>query len=356
MKKIFESVRLGNLAIKNRLVRSATFEFGCNGEGAITPAINEVFEELAKGEIGLIVTGMMCINRKAGSGIEIFGDTFGEKFSAIAKTVHKLDSKIVVQLGHMGVKALLSDKDAPPVGPSDIEAPHCKPAKGMTKEQIREHIKDYGIAALRCKEAGADGVQFHGAHGYLMSEFLSPYFNKRTDEYGGSVENRARFLFEAYDEIRARVGKTYPVLIKINYSDLVEPGISGADCVWVCGELAKRGMDGIEVSAGAGFGAASTPCQKGFVNEGFFGDYALDVASKISAPVISTGGFRTPEAIEAWLNKGNISAIALSRPLIREPALAKRWKDGDLSKALCISCSKCFSSPRHGCYIDKYAK
>jgi 2,4-dienoyl-CoA reductase-like NADH-dependent reductase (Old Yellow Enzyme family) len=352
MKKIFEPARLGGLELKNRLIRSSTYEFGCIENAVLLPALQTVYTDLAHGGIGLIITGMMGVNPMSSLRIAaIYGDTFSADLRGITGAVHKAGCKIVVQLGHQGAKASPLPEGASPECPSDAELPRCAPAKAMSKTSISALIKDFGKAALRCKEAGADGVQIHGAHGYLISEFLSPYFNKRTDEYGGSIENRARLLFEIYDEIRALVG-AFPVLVKINYNDLVDPSITQEECVWVCSELAKRGIDAIEVSAGVGFNSKTSPCQRGFTDEGFFAAAAADIAAKVSAPIIAMGGFRTPAVIEEWLNKGNFEAVSLSRPLIREPALAKRWQSGDTSKATCVSCSKCFLSKNHGCYID----
>jgi 2,4-dienoyl-CoA reductase-like NADH-dependent reductase (Old Yellow Enzyme family) len=353
MKRIFEPAKLGALEIKNRLVRSATYEMGCVEKGAIMPALQGIYEDLTKGEIGLIITGKMSVCPAGGlDSAALYDDAFPGQFAPIADAVHKGGGKVVVQIGHDGVKAMILKEGHTPVGPSDVELPGCKPAKGMTREEIAALVKDYGKAALRCKKAGADGVQLHGAHGYLISQFLSPYFNKRADEYGGSIENRGRLLFEIYDEIRRSAGD-FPLLIKINYSDLVEPSITPEEAVWVCGELSRRGIDAIEISGGAGFNSKTSPSQRGFTEEGFFAASAAEVAAKISAPVIVMGGLRTPAKIEEWLNRGNFEAAALSRPLIREPFLAKKWKDGDLSKASCISCSKCFLSKKHGCYIDK---
>jgi 2,4-dienoyl-CoA reductase-like NADH-dependent reductase (Old Yellow Enzyme family) len=194
-------------------------------------------------------------------------------------------------------------------------------------------------------------VQIHAGHSYLLSRFLSPIFNHRTDEYGGSVNGRARFLFEAYREIRKCVGQNYPVLVKINYSDIAEGGISEADVLWYCKELDRRGIDAIEVSAGIGADKASSSIQGGRTDEAFNSEYALRLSHEINAAVISVGGYRSPEKINEVLNAGNIAAVSLCRPLIREPGLPNRWQSGDLSKVACISCGKCFNSPRHGCFL-----
>lgn len=352
MKKIFEECTLGNMVLKNRLVRSATFENGGADNGLITPLLKEVYEKLAEGEVGLIITGMMGVGSNAcvNSGmVKIYDDSFIDKFSKVTHAVHQLGGKIVVQLGHCGAKATVIDWGDRPFCPSDYEN-----AKEITKEEMKMLLKSYGEAALKCKMAGADGVQIHAAHGYLISEFLSPYFNKRMDEYGGDIQNRAKYLFDIYGEIRSSVGEDYPVLIKINYSDLVESGLTGEECEWVCIELEKRGIDAIEISSGIGVSAESAPTQPNQkMVEGFFADGAFNIARKVTIPIISVGGYRSLAIIEKKLNQGDISAISLCRPFIREPFLIKKWKNDDKAKALCVSCNGCFSMPQHGCILNK---
>jgi 2,4-dienoyl-CoA reductase-like NADH-dependent reductase (Old Yellow Enzyme family) len=348
MKKLFEEVTLGNLTVKNRLVRSATFEGGAEN-GVVMPYLRDIQEGLARGGVGLIITGMMGtgLNSSAKSSmVRVDREDFVPKYAEIAKAIHQYDCKVVIQLSHCGVAAKAAEGNSP-LGPSDIEGR----ARGMTKDEIKAVITDFGKAAKRCKEAGADGVQIHGAHGYLISQFLSPHFNKRSDEYGGSLENRARLLFEVYDEIRALVGDAYPVWIKINQSDLVERGFTTEECLWVCKELEKRGIDAIEVSSGIG-GDIKPSSARINADEGYNAETALKVADEIHTPVISVGGYRTPEGIEKFLNKGKLAAVSLCRPLIREPGLPQRWQSGDHSKALCISCSQCFLPPRLKCRFE----
>ncbi len=352
MKKLFETCQLGHLVLKNRLIRSATLERCGADQGAITPLLKTIYEDLARGEAGLIITGMMGVGPNACASpnmVKIYDDSFVAKFAEITRSVHQLGGKIMVQLGHSGAKAGVIDWGDKPFCPSDY-----RKAGAMTTDEINMMVRRYGDAAVKCKAAGADGVQIHGAHGYLVSEFLSPYFNHRTDQYGGEIHNRARFLFEIYEEIRAAVGEDYPVWMKINYSDLVENGLDGTGCAWVCRELEKRGLDAIEVSSGISVSAASSPTQMGQKKgEGFFAAGALDLADKVAIPVISVGGYRSIEAIEETLNRGNVAAISLCRPWIREPALAARWRAGRTEKAQCVSCDKCFSTAQHGCYFVK---
>jgi len=349
MKKIFEPHNLGGIALKNRLVRSATVESGGAQDGVITPLLKKVYEDLAKGQVGLIITGMMGIGPNAcvsPSMTKIYDDSFVARFSEITRSVHEHGGKIVVQLGHCGAKAAVIDYGEQPFCPSEY-----KNAKEISKDEMAMLLKCYGEAAAKCKAAGADGVQIHGAHGYLVSEFLSPYFNHRTDEYGGDIQGRAKFLFEIYDEIRSAVGADYPVFIKINYSDLVEGGITGEACAWVCRELEQRGINAIEVSSGVSVSRDSSSVQGPQAGEGFFSAGGLDIAGKVRIPVFSVGGYRTVEAIEAKLNEGALAAISLCRPFIREPSLAARWGAGDTERAACVSCSKCFGMPQLGCAL-----
>lgn len=284
-KKIFEPVKLGHLEVKNRLVRSATLEAGGAKNGRISPQLTTFYDDLARGGVGLIITGMMGV------------------------------------------------------------APNACLSSGM--------VKSYGDAALVCKNAGADGVQIHGAHGYLLSQFLSPLFNQRLDEYGGGIKNRARILLAVYDEIRAKVGDDFPVMIKINYSDIADGGITEADVLWYCMELDKRGIDAIEVSSGIGVDKASGSVQGGRTDEAFNADYAKALAAHVKTAIISVGGYRLPETITRILNEKAIDAVSLCRPLIREPDLPARWEAGSTERSSCTSCSSCFRSKVLGCYLDQ---
>jgi 2,4-dienoyl-CoA reductase-like NADH-dependent reductase (Old Yellow Enzyme family) len=353
MKAMFDTVSLGSLQLKNRLIRSATFEIGGAKDGKTTQFLEEVYRDLAKGGVGLVITGMMGVSPNAclSSGMtKIYGGGFAAGFKKLAEVVHGCGGKIVVQLGHCGAQSKELDEGSHAFAPSDTEPPDSG-AKAMTTEEIHSLAKAYGAAARKCRDAGADGVQIHAAHGYLLSRFLSPIFNRRTDEYGGSIAGRARFLFEVYEEIRKCVGRNYPVLVKINYSDIAEGGISEADVLWYCKELDRRGIDAIEVSAGIGTDKASGSIQGGRADEAFNAGYALRLSHEINAAVISVGGYRSPEKINEVLNAGNIAAVSLCRPLIREPGLPGRWQSGDLTRGACVSCGKCFKSPRHGCFL-----
>ena len=359
MKTMFDPIKIGAMTLPNRMIRSAVLEMGTVEDGRITFEMAKVFEELATKDIGLIITGMMGVDYNSchfEGMARMYADDFASQLKPIVDHVHSFGTKIVVQLGHCGCKSTVIDKGDQPYAPSVIETAPGKFAKEMTEEEIDALVAAYGEAARKCKEAGADGVQIHGAHGYLISQFISPYYNKRTDKYGGTIENRARVLFDACRAIQKAAGKDYPLLVKINCKDLVDETITLEECVWVCKELEKMGVLAVEISAGVGISSKTSPAQR-FAqkeeNEAYFSKEANVIADQILIPVISVGGYRTPSVIERVLNEGNIAGISLGRPLILQPCLIKRWKDGNREKAQCISCSRCFLSEKHGCKLKQ---
>jgi len=306
------------------------------------------YRRLAQGGAGLIITGMfgICENsRNRQDMVQMYSDHFVSDLVPVIETVHENGGKIVVELGHTGVKAGVIEIGDHPYGPSD-----CKEARAMPLEEIRRMTAAYGEAARKAKAAGADGVQIHSAHGYLLSQFLSPYYNHRTDEYGGGIENRSRVLREIYASMREAVGPDFPILLKINYSDLIPGGLTGEECIWVCRELERAGLDAVEISSGVSVSRESNSVQRG-KGEAFNGEYALAAAAALHIPVISVGGYRTVKVMEEYLNRGDIAAISLSRPLIREPDLPRRWQADPSVKAACISCNQCFKDPELRCPV-----
>jgi 2,4-dienoyl-CoA reductase-like NADH-dependent reductase (Old Yellow Enzyme family) len=249
-------------------------------------------------------------------------------------------------LVHAGGQTDVKNAGRQPLAPSAIQIDQFAeiPAE-LTKNEINDLVTAFGEGARRAKAWGFDAVQLHGAHGYLINQFLSPLSNRRTDEYGGSIENRSRFLLEVYQEVRETVGNDYPVLIKLNAADNLEGGLEIDDAIHAAKKLSEAGIDAIEVSAGTPASGEKNPARQK-INKPEKEAYHLELANRIketvSCPIMVVGGFRSYEVAEKAIRDDGMNYISIARPLIREPDLPTRWLEGDRSPAKCISCNSCF--------------
>jgi len=251
-----------------------------------------------------------------------------------------------MQLAHAGAHAAahLSGIDA--IGPSVFLADGKAMCQAMSKEDINRVVRAFGEAAARARRSGFDAVEIHAAHGYLLSQFLSPLVNRRTDEYGGGLANRGRMTLEVLRSVRHAVGRAYPVLIKLNSEDFAEGGFSVEEMLELSALLQYEGVDAIELSGGTRggvgkyqhvrFGAVSK------ANEAYYRDAARSFKQRVRVPLILVGGIRSPDVAERLVAEGTADYVAMSRPLICEPALVNRWKDGDTTKSACVSDNRCF--------------
>lgn len=356
-KTMYSPFQIGNLMIANRLVASAMFEYGAEN-GRISDKIRERYEELSKGGAGLIITGMQAV-RKAGSVASIMVNTeyagYVQDMQEMAAAAHAHGAKLIVQLQHCGVKTSQAE-GYDKFSVSEMQVSSTVSFHEASKEELQKLVQDYVRSALCAQEAGADGAQIHAAHGFLLNSFLSPITNKRTDEYGGRIENRARLVFEIYEAVRAAVGKDYVLGIKFPFSDLKENSIQPEESLWVCRELEKWGIDFIEISSGMAGDDFSPVLRKN--QQAPFLPYGAKVAETVTVPVISVCGYRTPEVIEKALAETKIAAVSFGRPLVCEPDLPLRWKK-DPSPARCVSCNGCFKSAPDGiiaCQMNKARK
>jgi 2,4-dienoyl-CoA reductase-like NADH-dependent reductase (Old Yellow Enzyme family) len=215
----------------------------------------------------------------------------------------------------------------------------------MDAADIEAMVETFRRAADRAKRAGFDGVQLHAAHGYLLSQFLSPRFNKREDGYGGTAENRATAVLEVLRAVRENVGRSFPVLIKMNSEDFLEGGLTVEDAVKTGVLLQEAGIDAIELSGGTFLSGKLSPSRGGIKSEdreAYFKEAAKVFKAKLKVPVILVGGIRSFQVAERLVEEGCADYISMSRPFIREPGLVRRWASGDRSKAKCISDNQCF--------------
>ena len=366
MSRLFEPGEINGMKLKNRFVRSATWEGMAADDGSCTPKLISLMADLARGGVGLIISSHSYVQKvgQAGNGqIGIYEDDMITGLKKMTAAVHDQRGKIVCQLAHAGFFANPKLSGQTPIAPSNVEGIAKDPRKEMAPEDIEGVIEAFAAAANRAKSAGFDGVQIHGAHGYLLSQFISPMFNFRTDEYGGSIENRARLPLEVFTAIRKTVGNDYPVLIKLNCKEFIDNGLTPQEFVQVGTMLAEAGMDAIEVSGGLAISPKILPSQLGInkeEKEAYFQKEAKALKSQTNIPIILVGGNRSFHVAERILQETVADYISMSRPLIREPHLINRWKAGDLTKSACVSDNMCFQPAIDGkgvyCVTEKRQK
>lgn len=392
MSILFEPIQLGNVQIKNRFVCSATYEGMATEMGEVTDEITKRYQNLAKGDVGLIIPGYLYVHPlgrvfKYQAGIH--NDDMIPGLKKVVEAVHQQGGKIVFQLGHAGRQTTKGIIGQTPIGPSaEGRDPvnFVKPKK-MTEEQIDQIIQAFRKAASRAIEAGADGIQLHAAHGYLINQFLSPFFNKRNDVWGGSDENRFRFLGEVILETRKALSEGIPILVKLNTHDHTpQEGVTPLLAAKYAGWLAELGIDGLELSCGSAIYSYMNMCQgdvpvdelvqglpwwmkplgKLMLNR-LVGKYDLQEgynleAAKMVKPVVGrvslflVGGLRSVSRMEEILEKGYADCVSMSRPFIREPFVVKRIKEGKVDVVSCVSCNRCLAAVANDIPVRCYNK
>ena len=366
MSQMFETTEINGMQLANRFVRSATWEGMATEDGACTPRLIGLMANLAKGGVGLIFTSHAYIRPDGQAGplqLGIYKEEFIDDLRELTSTIHKHGSRIVLQIAHAGYFANSKLTGQMPLALSQVEGYSKSPRKEMTAKEIQDIVEAFVQAAHRSKEAGFDGVQIHAAHGYLLSQSISPAFNKRRDAYGGSAENRAKFLLEVLQGVRATVGPDFPILVKMNSRDFLEGGLTFEDSLEVGTMLKEQGVDAIELSGGTFVSGKLNPSREGITSEekeAYFREEAKIFKEKLNVPLILVGGNRSFQLAERLVKEGYADYISMSRPFIREPGLIKRWASGDLRRAACLSDNQCFSPTMAGdgiyCVVEKKQK
>ncbi len=332
------------MEIRNRFVRSATTSYWSDERGVVRPEIIDLYRRLAEGGVGLIVKGHLYVTEsgKVHPGMAgISSDAHVPMLKRLTDAVHEHGGRIVAQLNHAGIHSL-TDR----AGPSEYRGDGWE-ARALSPDEIWGLVEAFGDAAERAVAAGFDGVQIHGAHGYLISQFLSRLVNRRTDEWGGSLENRMRLLLEVYDEIRGRLGAGVPVLLKMNCDDFSPDGFTVEESTRVAEAICRRGLDAIEISGG-GVGRnpelmARARSRDPELEEALFAGHAERIREATKpTPTALVNGIRSRRCMEAIIRKGVADLISMSRPFIREPDLVKRLQAGQ-EAATCTTCNACRS-------------
>jgi 2,4-dienoyl-CoA reductase-like NADH-dependent reductase (Old Yellow Enzyme family) len=325
-------------ALKNRLAKSALSEALGSPDNRVTPELVQLYRCWASSGAGLLMTGNVMIDRRA----------VGEPGNVVLEDARDMDrlrewatagasdgSALWMQINHPGKQAprgLNRENVSPsavPFGPK--LAPFFPVPRALTGPEIEDIIRRYGNTAALAKEAGFGGVQLHGAHGYLISQFLSPHHNRREDEWGGTAVKRRRFVIEVYREVRRRVGKDFPVGIKLNSADFQRGGFTEVESLGAIKALAKAGIDLIEISGGTYEEPAMQGLRKAssVAREAYFLEFAEKVRAQVQVPLMVTGGFRSLAGMEAPLRAGALDLVGLGRILAIEPDAPARLLRGE---------------------------
>lgn len=390
MSLLFQPASIGSLTLRNRFVHSATHEAMAGYDGKINDNIVRRYETLAKGEIGLIIPGHLFVHPlgKAHKGqCGIHSDDMVSGLSRLADIIHKNGGRVAFQLAHGGRQADKAIIQHAPLAPSKwgrdpatLNKPHQ-----MTDQEIKETIIAFVHAAKRAQKAGADAIQLHAAHGYLISEFLSPFFNRRKDDWGGSDENRFRFIKEVIANIKEVLPDDMPLLVKMNANDYtpkkgMTPDLAAKYARW----MVDLGVDAVEASCGTAYSfhiiRGDIPADElikglpfwmkpigrlklnAMAKSNAFEDAFNREAGKVikdrmgKASLILVGGLRKLTHMEEIIEKGDADLISMSRPFIREPFLVKKFKEGKATEASCINCNKCFAAMFNAIPVRCYQK
>jgi len=385
MSILFSPFNLAKLEIKNRFIFAACEDNLPTDKGYVTDEIMKKDRRIGAGEVGLIISSHMSVHplgRSRKRELGIYSDDMIPGLKKLAEAIHGSGSKIFFQLGHAGIQTTKGAIGQLPLGPS----PSSKNAE-MTEDQIQETILAFARGASRSIEAGADGIELHAAHGYLCNEFLSPYFNRRGDLWGGSEENRFRFLGSIIMEIKKILPEGVPLLIKLSSNDYTpEEGITPGLAVAYAKRLAQLKIDGLEVSCGTSSLSPWNMCRgdipvkeisKSFPEarrtavEAVLGKmagkfelqegYNLEASKMIrpvmgNIPLFAVGGFRHVSDMEEAVKNGYTDFISMCRPFIREPYLVKHIREGKVKAASCTSCNKCLAAFANNIPVKCYNK
>lgn len=348
--ELFKPSKIGGMALANRVIMAPMYTQIADENGFVSDRLCAYYEERARGGMGLIIVENTAVARGGESGTRepaIFDDTYLDGLSKLAGVIHKYGVKAAIQLHHAGRQrpAHLGQ----PVAPSPIA---CKFVKSQPRElkteEADELVEQYAEGALRAKKAGFDAIEFHGAHGYLICQFLSAYTNKRTDKYGGSLENRMRFALDIVKKTRQKVGPGFPVLFRISAKEFVPEGLDLDQTKVIARALQDTGVDCVDVSAG-NYETGQWSCQPGWMPRGCLVPFAEEIKKNVSVPVIVAGRMVDPRLANKVLQEGKADFIALGRPFLTDPQILIKAKEGRYDDIrMCMACCNCMDSLMRG--------
>ena len=383
--ELFSPIAIGKLTLSGRLIKTATAETRADEMGFVTPEVLDFYVPMARGDTPLIITGNIYVGRDGKSAPRQLGADHDDKVAGLARlveVVHAHGAMMFAQLNHCGRQVVprfagLTEAVSASTGTELVTGTHHR---ALSVAEIQRIVGQYADAAERCRRAGFDGVQIHAANGYLIGQFLTPYTNRRTDAYGGSPEKRLQLLREVIQAIRARLGRDFPLIVKMNGSDYLplRPGLKTPELVEIAARLQAEGIDAIEISVGhyesgfpmvrGSFGRCLRNMVQGSMRElpfirrwgfrllwpvmalacnlfwprreGFNLVYTRAFKARLSIPVICVGGFLTREAMESALEQGLCDIVSAGRAFIADPLLYRHLRDNQPGPR-CVDCNAC---------------
>ena len=350
LKSLFSPFSIGNLNLENRIVMPPMATNYASSEGFVTDRQIAYYSERARGGVGYITVEHTAIHEHGKASpkmLMISTDEHAAKIENLVEAVHSAGTKIVVQINHAGRQTFSKVTGAPIVGPSAVPAlPVMETPRELSVSEIEDLVNLYTQAALRVNKSGADGVELHMAHGYLICSFLSRFSNKREDQYGGDITGRARFALEVLRSVRQTVGPDFPVICRLSGDEYVDDGLDVNDTCQIAGLLEKEGADALHISAcNAASGYLNHPPY--YVEEGVFVHLAEAVKSEVDIPVITVGRIRNPVMADQIIQDQKADLVSMGRALLADPHLPKKAKQGQFDDIIpCISCNKCIQTLR----------
>ncbi|MEE3877111.1 oxidoreductase [Vibrio sp. YYF0003] len=339
---VFSPISIGNMVVKNRLVVPPMVSNYANEDGTCTEQFISYHEEKAKGGWGLIIVEDYKINPEAGGFVKLPGlwdDSQIESHQQLTERVHQHGAKIAAQIYHAGRETCAEITGVQPVAPSAIPDPvvNAMPRE-LSVEEIQQLVEQFGDTALRAKKAGFDAVEIHGAHGYLVNQFMSPFSNKRIDQYGGTILNRARFALEIIANIRSKVGTDFPLIYRMSVNEFVEGGLTTEDSKVISMLLENAGIDLIHASNGV-YASTETIIPPTAVGHAWSANISEELKKVVSIPVIAVGRINDPLIAESVLRSKQADMISMGRGSLADPHLPNKAQAGQFDDIIrCIGC------------------
>jgi len=362
--RLLQPGSIGPVETRNRVVRAGTSESMAGPGGEVTDELVTLYEELARGGVGLIFTGHFYCDPRGRYGkrqVGIDSDAAIPGLARLTSAVHRHGGRILAQVAHAGSQTLLPDLE--PLAPSPgSNVMTGRPVREASAEEIESAIEAFRAAARRAAEAGFDGVHLHGANGYLISQFRSPLSNRREDEWGGSAEARERFPIAVVKAVREALPAELALTMKLGFRDIVDgPGLEVDEAVAGAKRIVAAGLDGIEVSSNlmSDYVSASIRAyvavdrrraledllfhrlHRSAEPEAYFLPFAQRVRGGVDTKIVLVGGMRRVQTMERILEAGDADFISMARPFIREPDLVRRLEAGATDRVACVSCNMC---------------